>query len=132
MHSGTRLLSAEIVVGWLSVLAGLAASDALASDGVFTNLNGGSWNNAANWSGGIIATGSGSAALFNALSLSANATVTLDGARTIGFLSFDDKATSKHNWALNTGSGGSLTLDATSGSPGVTNAVTTVIGAALA
>src|SRR5205814_9233062 len=45
---------------------------------------------------------------------------------------FDDKATSKHNWALSTGSGGSLTFDATGASPGITNAVTTVIGAALA
>jgi len=41
----------------------------------------------------------------------------LDGARTIGNLTFADNTTASHNWTLNTGSGGPLTLDVTTGVP---------------
>ena len=75
--------------------------------------NGGSWTNAGNWNAGIIADGSGSTANFTTLSLPADISVTLDGARTIGNLSFDDQNTTKHNWSINAGSGGVLTLAGT-------------------
>ena len=37
----------------------LAASAARAASGTWTNFNGGSWTNAANWSSGAIADGAG-------------------------------------------------------------------------
>ena len=81
-----------------------------ATSGTWTNRNGGSWTNAGNWNAGIIADGSGSTANFTTLSLPADITVTLDGARAIGNLNFDDQNTTKHNWSINAGSGGGLTL----------------------
>lgn len=96
-----------------------ASSAALAQNGTWTNVHGGSWADSANWLGGVIANGSGSVADFGTLNLSADATVTLDGARTIGQLIFADRSGS-HNWFLNTGSGGPLTLGVTSGAPIIT------------
>jgi autotransporter-associated beta strand protein len=96
-------------------------------NGAWTNPNGGSWLNAANWQSGAIATGAGFTADFSTLSLSANATVTLDGAQTIGNLVFGDQANA-HNWTLNTGSGGPLTLTVPSGTPSITvnNEITSI------
>jgi autotransporter-associated beta strand protein/YVTN family beta-propeller protein len=96
-----------LLVGILFCGCPLAAS---AASGTWTNRNGGSWTNAGNWDAGILADGSGSAANFTTLSLPADITVTLDGARTIGNLNFDDQNTTKHNWSINAGSGGGLTL----------------------
>jgi 1-phosphatidylinositol phosphodiesterase len=78
--------------------------------GVWTNLAGGSWPVTGNWSNGVVATGSSVTADFSTLNLTADATVTLDGDRVIGKLVFGD-TTADHNWALNSGTGGTLTLD---------------------
>jgi fibronectin-binding autotransporter adhesin len=88
-------------------------------NGTWTNLNGGSWENPANWQGGNMALGIGFTADFSALSLSANTTVTLDGALTIGNLIFGDQANT-HDWFLNTGSGGPLTLRDNGSTPSIT------------
>ncbi len=122
-------LSALALAGWTALTP---PGSARAADGTWTNLTGGSWAATANWSGGLIAGGADSTAFFNTLSLPANATVTLDGARVIGTLNFDDKAATRHTWTLNTGSAGPLTLDVSTGSPLITNDVTTTIGAVLA
>ncbi|MCW1923157.1 discoidin domain-containing protein [Luteolibacter arcticus] len=98
----------------------------------WTNAAGGSWTNTGNWSGGLIASGANITANFATLNLTSNATVTLDGTRTIGHLTFGD-TTPSHHWTLHTGSSGPLTLDVTSGSPLVTvNNQTATIGAVLA
>jgi phospholipase C len=104
---------------------------ARAASGIWANLNGGSWINPANWSGGIIADGSGFNANFATLNLPADATVTLDGARTITSLTFDDLNSTKHNWTLNTGSAGPLTL---AGTPPIftVNSATTTVSAVIA
>ena len=100
-------------------------------NGTWTNPNGGSWENAGNWQSGAIASGINFTADFSTLSLSANATVTLDGALSIGNLIFGDQANA-YNWTLNTGSGGPLTLRVDSGSPSITvNNETTTIGLSL-
>ncbi|MGC4016596.1 MAG: Calx-beta domain-containing protein [Luteolibacter sp.] len=102
------------------------------SNGVFTSLTGGSWPTTGNWSGGIVANRSGETADFSTLNLTADATVTLDGARTIGNLIFGD-TTPSNNWILNSGSGGPLTLDVGVGSPLITvNNGTASIGTVLA
>ena len=97
------VLASVLLAGMLNV------NTARAQSGTWINPSGGSWANSANWQGGIIAQGTDSTADFGTLSLSADATVTLDGAQTIGNLIFADKANA-HNWILNTGTGGPLTL----------------------
>jgi len=99
---------------------------ARAASGTWTNCTGGSWTNAANWSVGIIASGSGSTANFTTVNLPADITVTLDAARTIGNLNFDDQNTTKHNWSINTGSAGPLTLAGTTPTITVLSATTTI------
>ncbi len=78
-----------------------------------------------------MADGFGSTADFSTLNLSTNATVTLDADRTIGNLVFDDRNVTKHNWTLNAGTTGVLTLAGPS--PTITCSNTSdTIGAAIA
>ena len=121
----TKILLPLALLGvWLG--GALAAS---AASGTWISTAGGSWAAGGNWSGGTIADGAGNTASFNTLSLAADATVSLDGARIIGNLSFDDLNSTKHNWFLTTGSGGPLTL---SGTVTVGSGVTSTIGVTLA
>ncbi|WP_265594840.1 autotransporter-associated beta strand repeat-containing protein [Haloferula sp. BvORR071] len=101
-----------------SSIISLSIHTVVAADGVWTNPAGGSWADAANWSGSTIADGSGAIADFSTLDIAADTTVTLDGARTIGTLHFADAATASNDWTLAAGSGGPLTLAAT-GTPGI-------------
>jgi autotransporter-associated beta strand protein len=104
-----------------------------AGSGVWTNPNGGSWNVAGNWENGLIASGVDAVADFSTLDLSANPTVSLNGARTVGTLIFDDRdPATKHTWTLATGSAGTLTLATSSGTPNVasmsgTNVISAVV-----
>jgi YVTN family beta-propeller protein/autotransporter-associated beta strand protein len=93
---------------WLAL-----SSVAQAANGTWNNPAGGSWASPANWLNTTPADGAGSTANFATLSLAGDATVTLDGARTIGSLSFDDKSAPQHAWTLAPGTGGKLTLSAT-------------------
>ncbi|OYV05012.1 MAG: hypothetical protein CFE26_13850, partial [Verrucomicrobiales bacterium VVV1] len=86
---------------------------------VWVNPNGGSWPTVGNWSNSTAVSGASSIADFSVLDLTANAAVTLDGARTVGTLVFGDTSPS-HNWTLSTGSAGPLTLNTTTGNPVVT------------
>ena len=100
--------------------------------GAWTNLAGGSWVSAGNWSNGVVALGSGTLADFSTLTLPANATVTLDGTPTIGTLHFGDLGNT-YVWTLANGSGGPLTLDAGASQPAIiVDDVTNVISTALA
>jgi autotransporter-associated beta strand protein len=107
-----------------------------AGSGVWTNLSGGSWATANNWNGGTIAGGTDAVGDFSTLSLSVNPTVSLDGARTVGTLVFDDLSpATKHNWTLSTGTGGTLTLAVSSGTPAIavksaTNTISAVVAGA--
>lgn len=119
----------------MASLFGLVLTSAvpvLGADGVWTNAAGGSWTDSANWTGGVIADGTGAIADFTTLGLSADAAVTLDGDRTIGTLLFGDTLDS-HNWDLGAGSGGILTMAVGSGFPTITVSNRTVtIGCSLA
>ena len=77
----------------------------------------GSWGVGTNWTGGTIAGGIGAIADFSTLNITGNATVTLDGPRTVGTLRFQDATTASNDWILNTGTGGPLTLDAVGAGP---------------
>ena len=74
----------------------------------------GNWGTSNNWSGGLIATGVSRIADFSTIDITADRTMTLDGARTIGGLRFGDTSGSQ-NWIL----GGANTLTLDGGSPNV-------------
>src|ERR1700761_6257549 len=116
----------------LSLACGFKALTAHATDGTWTNLNGGSWASTANWSNDTIASGAGANANFNTLSLGANQAVTLDGTQTVGNLFFDDKSATKHTWVLGTGTGGLLTLSSLGGGSTINVSNTAFITAVVA
>ncbi len=76
--------------------------------GVWTNNASGNWSASNNWSGGVIANGVSRLADFSTVNLTANQTVTLDSARTIGGLRFGDTS-GPQNWFLS--GTNTLTLD---------------------
>ncbi|MFD0895723.1 autotransporter-associated beta strand repeat-containing protein [Luteolibacter ambystomatis] len=103
-----------------------------AGSGVWTNTAGGSWVTTTNWSGSTIASGTDAAADFSTLSLTADRTVSLNGARTVGVLVFDDLNATKHTWTLATGSAGPITLATSSGTPDIAVKTPTIISAVIA
>ena len=108
----------------LTVVALLSPSAVRATDGVWgTAATGGLWSNTANWSGGLVADGSGASADFSTLNLTANNTVLFDAPHTLGSLRFGDTTTAFFNWTLsNNGNPANiLTLLAASGvTPSIT------------
>jgi autotransporter-associated beta strand protein len=76
--------------------------------GVWTNTASGNWSTSNNWSGGVVANGVSRLADFSTVKITANQTVTLDSARTIGGLRFGDTSGSQ-TWTLR--GGNTLTLD---------------------
>lgn len=96
------LSAAQISALYSSALAPLYTG------GVWTNDASGNWGVSNNWSNGLIANGAGFIADFSTLNITANRTVTLDGARSIGGLKFGDTSGAQ-NWVLN--GGDTLTLD---------------------
>lgn len=108
-------------------------SIAVFSSSIWINPAGGSWTNRANWLGGVIASGPNAAANFSTLNITGNPVVTLDGPRTVGGLEFADAIIASHDWTLNTGTAGHLTLQVSSGAPTVAvSNRTTTFGVALA
>jgi autotransporter-associated beta strand protein len=101
-----------------NLLIGETVADVAATDtpptptsGTWTNAAGGTWNTAGNWLSDTVATGSDSTANFNTLDITADTTVTLNSARTIGNLVFGDTDTATAaSWTL---TGNTLTLAGT-------------------
>lgn len=89
----------------------------ISSSGVISDWNtasGGSWNTSGNWSGGVPDQAGASARFLSAAT--GAATVTLDGNKTVGGLTFDNA----NSYSITQGSGGAITLDSgTSGSASV-------------
>jgi len=84
------------------------AQNAGAADGTWTQISAGSgagtWSDATTgtWSGGTVAGGSGSTANFDAVNITSNSVITLNGARTIGNIVFGDTdtSTSGASWTI--------------------------------
>jgi autotransporter-associated beta strand protein len=74
---------------------------------------GGSWAAGSNWSTASVPSGIGTQVILGSTLLTSG-TVTLDGAQTVGTLTFNSSA----SYTLSSGSGGSLTLDNTGGTIG--------------
>ena len=78
------------------------AGAAFAADGTWTNLTGGIWGTADNWSAGAMADGLDSTANFNTLDLVGDIQVSLAAAQTVGTLVFGDTAIgTAGGWFLN-------------------------------
>ena len=94
-----------------NLIIGTTVADVDASaTATWTNPAGGQWGTAGNWLGNQVATGSGSTVDFNTLNMTADATVLLDSARTIGSLVFGDTdPSSVAGWTLtNNGAPGNI------------------------
>lgn len=80
----------------------------------------GSWGTQASWTGGTLPTTTNDTVNFNALDISADSTVTLDGNRSINALAFGDaNSASGANWFLAAGTPASATLTLGGPSPTV-------------
>jgi autotransporter-associated beta strand protein len=88
--------------------------------GTWTNTNNGtsSWTGAGNWAGSLVPTTTNDTALFGSALSSGTATVTLDGSHTLSGLTFNNTAGS---YSITIGTGGNLTLVATSGAVTLAN-----------
>ena len=99
------------------------SASAQTTSGSWTLLNSGnasgSWATPANWQGGSVAGGVDALADFSTLNITVNPTVTLDGPRTVGTLRFGDAVTASHDWILDAGTGGPLTLEVSGGVPSI-------------
>jgi autotransporter-associated beta strand protein len=88
---------------------GLAAN--IVTNAPWNVAAGGAWETAGNWTNSIVATNTGNTADFTAVNLTADATITNNGPKTIGNLAFGDTDTSTPaGWTV---SGSTLTLAAT-------------------
>ena len=101
------LVSLNIWILLLKMVIG-PANSAIATDGVWTKNATGTqnWSTAANWSSSSIADGIGATADFSTINITANRTVTLDSARTVGTMKFADATTLSHSYTI----GGTFTL----------------------
>ena len=108
-------------------LAAFAAKSAHAATFNWTNAAGGSWATPGNWNSAPTFLAD-DILDFTTLNITANATTMLDGARTAGELRFADATTASHDWIVNTGSEGPLTLATSTGTPviSVTNRTATI------
>ena len=122
----TAIKRRPLPTGWISACVVLflmvfGIAPALATNGTWSDTtSGGLWSTTGNWSGGIVANGTDGIADFSTLNITADDTVHLNSARTIGQLKFGD-TTPSNNWILDDDNGGNiLTLAVSSGSPTIT------------
>jgi autotransporter-associated beta strand protein len=110
-------LIARIAVVWLVLLASVGVSRA--ASGVWINDASSVWSATTNWSGGIVADGSGNTADFTMNNTNVD-TVTMDASHSLGALLFGNNAgtTTNNNWILNASGGSVLTL--AGGTPTIT------------
>jgi autotransporter-associated beta strand protein len=86
--------------------------------GTWNANSGGSWSTAGSWANSLVPTTTGDTALFGPVVTSGTATITLDGSHTLSGLTFNNTAGS---YNITTGTGGNLTLVATSGAVPLAN-----------
>ncbi len=94
----------------------LVILDHAASTPAWGNPDGGSWSKRTNWLASVIANGPDAIADFSSMDLAADTTVQLNGLRTVAGLRFGDVVPS-HDWTLDSGQGGVLTLLSSDGTP---------------
>ncbi len=93
-----------------------------------------SWNVAANWNPAVVPNATGASATFNSAATAqnpaqtGNRTVTLDGSKTVGSITFNNDAANTFTNTITAGTGGSLIFDETGVGP-ATITVTSIAGA---
>jgi len=105
-----RAAGLRLLVALVAPLVGFVSVAMAQTSGSWTNaISGGLWSGAGNWAAGTVADGSGATAYFTN-DITANNTVHLDTARTIGNLTFGDGATNTPaSWFLdNNGSAANI------------------------
>lgn len=120
------------LLAFCGALVPLSASHVAAVDGTWINTAGGTltWTNTGNWSGGTRPDGINAIADFSTVNIANNTTVSLTGTNPIvGTMLFNDTSGGQ-TWGIN--NTGTLNLSVTSGSPIISNSVTTTINAVLA
>jgi len=96
--------------------------------------SGASWNAAVNWNPASIPNAVGAAVIFNSAASGSNpaqttsSSVTLDGSKTVGSITFNNDAANAFNYTISTGSAGPLVFDQT-GAGSATIVVNSVTGA---
>ena len=100
-----------------AAVAMLAFGDvAQAASGTWTSPSSGNWSTTGNWSGGVVADGSGSTADFSTIDITSDVTVTLDSSRTLTSMTFGDTDTvTAAGWTIsgaNTLTVGTITVNA--------------------
>ena len=102
-----------------AIAALLPISYAHAADGTWNGITG-NWTDTTNpggvWVGGAIADLADSTAFFTGVDIATDQTITLNGNRTIGNITFTDATTSSNNLTI---TGNTLTFDRTSGVPSI-------------
>ena len=137
MKTTLRHLPSALVtrLRWLALLLAVASftpvPSVFATSGTWSNDGSSVWSNPANWLSGAIANGTDATADFSTINISADRTVTLDSARSVGTLRFSGGA-GAHNWFLNSSGGSALALAVSSGSPTIAVTNTATINAPLA
>ncbi|MEO7101082.1 MAG: autotransporter-associated beta strand repeat-containing protein [Luteolibacter sp.] len=111
-------LDGNLFLGALAVVALASVQTSHALSGTWKNPVGGNWTTGTNWITSI-ASGVDANAGFTTINLNSDATVIVDGSQVVGSIGFSDIVPS-HNWIMNAGAGGSLTLDVASGMPAIT------------
>ncbi len=105
----------------LSLVSPSSLAADILSAATWTNTAGGLWGTSGNWLDGIIGTGSGNTADFSQADLTADTTVNLDAARTIGNLLIGNTdATPNANWILGNNGNWANTLTLAGGTPTIT------------
>ncbi len=108
-HLYSSLLAAAVLAAMLS-----SQQISRAADGRWLGVTG-NWSAPGTWFGGEIADDTDFTALFTGVNITANQTITVDTARTIGNLTFTDDPTSSNNLII--AGANPLTLDVTAGAP---------------
>ena len=100
---------------FLAAASLLVASSLHATDGNWTSTSGGNWSTG--FSGGTPADGTDAIATFGS-NITGATTVTLDSARTVGTINFNDTGTSADSgWTISSANSSVLTLATSSGTP---------------
>lgn len=97
----------------IAIALALASKPARAASGTWALTTGGGWGTAANWSPAVVpGTAVNDTITFNT-NIAGTAIITLDGDRTMGDLNIGDSTSPFAGFTINTGTGGTLRMDAT-------------------
>ena len=120
--STSRIPTRFLGLALSSAVLSLVANSAMAQSGTWNVNASGTWSGTGNWAAGVVADGSGNTADFGQVDLTtADRTVTLDSARTIGNLIFGDTGTTTAlNWILSNGGNTANILTLAGGTPTIT------------